>query len=60
LQIKKRFKPIFELYRYFYCNKTGNAATGPENNKKLKGGEHKEGKKKIKNIIKRARYDKGA
>jgi len=36
----------------------GNAATGPENNKKLKKGEYKKGKKKIKNIIKRARYDK--
>jgi len=36
----------------------GNAATGPENNKKLKRGEHKKGKKKIKNVIKRARCDK--
>jgi len=36
----------------------GNAVTGPESNKKLKGGEHKKGKKNIKNIIKRAKYDK--
>jgi len=36
-----------------------NAITGPENNKKLKGSEYKEGKKKIKNVIKRARCDKG-
>jgi len=28
------------------------AATSPENNKKLKKGEHKKGKKKIKKIIK--------
>jgi len=38
----------------------GNAITGPENNKKLKKGEHKKGKKKIKNVIKRARCDKNA
>jgi len=36
----------------------GDAATGPENNKELKGGEHKKSKKNIKNIIKRARCDK--
>jgi len=36
----------------------GDAATGPESNKKLKGGEYKKGKKKIKNVIKRARCDK--
>jgi len=38
----------------------GDAATGPENNKKLKRGEYKKGKKNIKNITGRARYDKGA
>jgi len=38
----------------------GNAATGPENNKKLKKGEYKESKKKIKNVTGRARCDKGA
>jgi len=38
----------------------GDAAIGPESDKKLKGGEHKEGKRKIKNVIKRARCDKGA
>jgi len=36
----------------------GNVITGPENNKKLKKSEYKKGKKKIKNIIKRARCDK--
>jgi len=38
----------------------GDAATGPENNKKLEGNEYKEGKKKIKNVTRRARCDKGA
>jgi len=38
----------------------GNAAINPENNKKLKKGEYKKGKKIIKKIIKRARCDKGA
>jgi len=38
----------------------GDAITGPESNKELEGGEYKKGKKKIKNIIKRVRYDKGA
>jgi len=38
----------------------GDAITGPESNKKLKRGEHKGGKKKIKNVIKRVRCDKGA
>jgi len=60
LQIKKRSKPIFGPYRHFYGNKMEDAATGPENNKKLKKGEYKEGKKKIKNVIKRARCDKDA
>jgi len=36
----------------------GDAITGPESNKKLKGGEHGGGKKKIKNVIRRARCDK--
>jgi len=36
----------------------GNAVTGPESNKELKGGEYKKGKKNIKNIIRRARCDK--
>jgi len=36
----------------------GDAVTGPENNKKLKRGEYKGSKKKIKNIIKRAKCDK--
>jgi len=38
----------------------GNAATGPENNKKLKKGEYKKNKKKIKNVTGRVRCDKGA
>jgi len=38
----------------------GNATTGPENNKELKGGEYKKSKKKIKDITGRARCDKGA
>jgi len=38
----------------------GNAATGPESNKELKKSEHGKDKKKIKNVIKRARCDKGA
>jgi len=38
----------------------GDAVTGPESNKKLKGGEYKKGKKKIKDVTGRARYDKGA
>jgi len=60
LQIKKRFKPIFGLYRHFHGNKMGDAATGPESNKKLERGEYKESKKKIKNITGRAKYDKDA
>jgi len=36
----------------------GDAATGPENNKELEGGEYKKGKRKIKNVIRRARCDK--
>jgi len=59
LQIKKRFKLIFGLYRHFHGNKMGDATTGPESNKKLKGGEYKKGKKNIKNIIRRAKCDKG-
>jgi len=38
----------------------GNATTGPESNKKLKGGEYKKSKKKIKKVIKRAKCDKNA
>jgi len=38
----------------------GNAATDPENNKKLKRGEYRGNKRKIKNITGRARCDKGA